>query len=50
VAPTLTLPTSDGRSLDVWLAGPDTGDDRQGHLSLVVEQFPHILDELIAGA
>ena len=25
VAPTLTLPTPDGRSLDVWLAGPDDG-------------------------
>jgi hypothetical protein len=61
MAPTLTVPTPDGRALDVWLAGPggwlaaNVGgacphlSPDGGHLSLVVERFGAILDELIAG-
>ncbi len=83
--PTLTVETPDGRSLDVWLAGPPDGspvvfhsgtpgsglplvpfghgqwlaaqcggacvhlDPSQGHLSLVVDRFGDILDELVSG-
>ena len=74
VPPTLTVPTPDGRSLDVWLAGPPDGTPllfhygtpssgepfrwargsgggtrpaAQGHLSLVVDRFGDILDELV---
>jgi len=56
----------DGRSLDVWQAGPPDGEplvfhhgtpgaglpfdlhDDHGHLSLVVDSFGEILDELFA--
>ena len=45
----------DGRSLDLWQAGPPDGEPlafhfaEHGHLTLIVDSFGRILDELVAG-
>ncbi len=43
VVPTMQLRLPDGRSLDVFLDGPETG-----HLTLAVDSIGRIVDEMLS--